>query len=85
MKSINIEEVNSIIYDILWDCNINDSLRVTIDEYCRKITIYSSEPISSQEVQLLSETFEDNNVLISGYNEQVVQILVDINTNKFDI
>ena len=84
MKPISVEEVNSIVYDILWDCNINDSLRVAIDEYCRKITIYSSEPISSQELQLLSETFEDNNVLISCCGEQL-QIIVDINTNKFDI
>ncbi len=84
MKPINVEEVNSIVYDILWDCNANDSLRVMIDEYCRKITIYSSEPISSSEVQLLSETFEDNNVLIDCCGEQL-QIIVDINTNKFDI
>ena len=84
MKPINIKEVNNIVYDILWDCNINDNLSVVIDEYCRKITIYSSEPISSQEVQLLSETFEDNNVLIDCCGEQL-QIIVDINTNKFDI
>lgn len=84
MKQINIEEVNSIVYNILYDCNTNDSLRVMIDEYCRKITIYSSDPICSSEVQLLSETFEDNNVLINCCGEQL-QIIVDINTNKFDI
>lgn len=84
MKPINIEAVNSIVYDILWDCNNNDNLSVIIDEYCRKITIYSYEPISSREVQLLSETFEDNNVLIDCCGEQL-QIIVDINTNKFDI
>lgn len=83
MKPINIEAVNSIVYDILWDCN-NNNLSVIIDEYCRKITIYSYEPISSREVQLLSETFEDNNVLIDCCGEQL-QIIVDINTNKFDI
>jgi hypothetical protein len=84
MKAINIEEVNSIVYDILWDCNNNDNLSVIIDEYCRKITIYSYEPISSREVQLLSETFKDDNVLIDCCGEQL-QIIVDINTNKFDI
>lgn len=84
MKPINIEEVKNIVYNILWDCNINDNLRVIIDEYCRKITIYSSEPISSSEVQLLSETFEDNNVLIDCCGEQL-QIIIDINTNKFNI
>ena len=84
MKPINIETVNSIVYDILWECNNNDNLSVIIDEYCRKITIYSYEPISSHEVQLLSETFEDNNVLIDCCGEQL-QIIVDINTNKFDI
>ena len=84
MKQINTEEVNSIVYDILYDCNTNDSLRVMIDEYCRKITIYSSDPIFSNEVQLLSETFEDNNVLINCCGEQL-QIVVDIKTTKFDI
>lgn len=84
MKQINTEEVNSIVYDILCDCNTNDSLRVMIDEYCRKITIYSSDPICSSEVQLLSETFEDNNVLINCCGEQL-QIIVDINTTKFNI
>lgn len=84
MKPINIEEIKNIVYNLLWDCNVDDNLRVIIDEYCRKITIYLSEPISSSEVQLLSETFEDNNVLIDCCGEQL-QIIVDVNTNKFDI
>lgn len=84
MKPVNVEEIKNTVYNFLLDCYINDSLRVIIDDYCRKITIYSSEPITSQEVQLLSEIFEDNTVLIDCCEEQL-QIIIDINTNKFDI
>jgi hypothetical protein len=84
MKKFDIDKVREDVLDILSDCDINDTLEMFIDPDERKITIYSNEIISSREIIQLSKTFEDDFITISPCNF-TLQIIVDINTKKYDI
>ena len=84
MKKFDIDKVREDVLDILSDCNIDDTLEIGIDPDERKITIYSNEIISSREIMQLSETFEDDFITISPCN-YTLQIIVDINTKKYDL
>lgn len=84
MKKFDIDKVREDLLDILSDCNIDDTLEMWIDPDERKITIYSNEIISSREIIQLSKTFEDDFITISPCN-YALQIIVDINTKRYDI
>lgn len=84
MKKFNIDKVREDILDILSDYNTDNTLEFWIDPDERKITIYSDEIISSREIIQLSETFEDDFITISPCNF-ALQIIIDINTKKYDL
>lgn len=85
MKKFDVDKVREDVLDILSDCNIDDTLEIGIDPDERKITIYSSEIVSSREIAQLSETFDDDFITISPCSDCTLQIIIDIKTNKYDL